>query len=134
MQNTKENEFQQISRQGFMKHNGGLLFLKVSDLEYQFKATIEEYHLNPGGSTHGGFIMSLMDSGMGTAAHRALGPEARAVTIAFDVKFISSSTCGDTLLGTARVIKRTRSLVFMQGELKVGARTVATAEGIWKVL
>ena len=90
--------FQQISLVGFMKHNGGLEFRTISEIDYQFRARIQDIHLNPGGVTHGGFIMSLMDSGMGTAAHRVLGKNARAATISFDVKFISASKTGDLLL------------------------------------
>lgn len=126
--------FQQISLVGFMKHNGGLEFRTISETDYQFRARIQDIHLNPGGITHGGFIMSLMDSGMGTAAHRVLGKNARAATISFDVKFISASKTGDLLLGTAKVLRKTRSLVFMQGELRCDEKLIATAEGIWKVL
>jgi uncharacterized protein (TIGR00369 family) len=126
--------FTQISLVGFMKHNGGLEFRKSSESEYQFRAKIQDIHLNPGGITHGGFIMSLMDSGMGTAAHRVLSTNARAATISFDVKFISASKTGDLLLGTAKVLRKTRSLVFMQGEIRCGQHLIATAEGIWKVL
>ena len=129
-----DEEFQQISVIGFMKHNGGLHFRKISKSDYQFKTTVQDFHLNPGGITHGGFIMSLMDSGMGTAAHRVLGAQTRAATISFDVKFISASTTGDLLMGNAKVLKKTRSLVFMQGEMRCGERLIATAEGIWKVL
>lgn len=126
--------FQQVSLVGFMKHNGGLEFRALSESEYQFRARVQDIHLNPGGITHGGFIMSLMDSGMGTAAHRALGAPARAATISFDVKFIAASKTGDLLLGTAKVLRKTRSLVFMQGEIRCGEELIATAEGIWKVL
>ncbi|WP_163340134.1 PaaI family thioesterase [Desulfopila sp. IMCC35008] len=126
--------FQQISLTGFMKHNGGLEFKNISESDYQFRARVQDIHLNPGGITHGGFIMSLMDSGMGTAAHRALDKNAKAATISFDVKFISASKTGDQLLGTARVLRKTRSLVFMQGEIRCGELLIATAEGIWKVL
>lgn len=128
------NAFQQISLVGFMKHNGGLEFRTISESEYQFRARVQDIHLNPGGITHGGFIMSLLDSGMGTAAHRALGEHSRAATISFDVKFISASRTGDLLMGTAKVLKKTRSLVFMQGEMRCGGQIIATAEGIWKVL
>ena len=129
-----DDTFQQISLVGFMKHNGGLEFRTISETDYQFRARIQDIHLNPGGVTHGGFILSLMDSGIGTAAHRVLGENARAATISLDVKFISSSKTGDLLLGTAKVLRKTRSLVFMRGELRCGEHLVATAEGIWKVL
>ncbi|SHO43794.1 PaaI family thioesterase [Desulfopila aestuarii] len=129
-----DTEFEQVSHTGFMQHNGGMLFRKISELEYQFKTTVQEYHLNPGGITHGGFIMSLLDSGLGTAVHRLLAPDARAATISFDVKFISGSSSGDVLLGTAWVLKKTRSLIFVRGEISCGERLIATAEGVWKVL
>ena len=117
-----------------MKHNGGMEFRRVSESAYQYQATVKELHLNPGGITHGGFLMSLLDSGMGTAAYRSLGGEKRIATIAFDVKFIAASTTGDVLLGTAKVLRKTRSLVFMRGEIHCVNNLIATAEGIWKVL
>jgi uncharacterized protein (TIGR00369 family) len=103
-------DFKDITSCGFMKHNGGLEFRKISDSDYEFKTTIQEYHLNSGGITHGGFIMSLLDTGMGSAAHRILASNTRIATITFDVKFISASTAGDTLVGSAKVLKQTRFL------------------------
>ena len=117
-----------------MNHNGGLEFRTISQSDYEFRARVQDIHLNPGGITHGGFIMSLLDSGLGTAAHRVLGKNARAATISFDVKFISASTTGDVLLGTAKVLRKTRSLVFMRGEIRCKNQLIATAEAIWKVL
>tara|TARA_Y100000817_G_scaffold190290_1_gene148692 strand:- start:132 stop:329 length:198 start_codon:yes stop_codon:yes gene_type:complete len=39
--------FEQISSvSGFMHHNGGLYFREISENEYEFKATIKEFHLN----------------------------------------------------------------------------------------
>ena len=34
----------------------------------------------------------------------------------------------------ARVVRRTRSLVFMSADLVVGMRVVATAKGVWKIV
>ena len=84
-------EFQQISiKPGFMKHNGGVLFKKISETEYQFKSKINENHLNAAGITHGGYLSALIDSGAGTAAHRA-ADNMPCVTISLDLKFIGSS-------------------------------------------
>ena len=129
-----EDDFQLVSVTGFMKHNGGIWFKEVSESDYRFRATVQDYHLNPGGTTHGGFISSLMDSGMGTSAHRALGPKARAATVSLDVKFIAASRIGDVLQGTAKILRKTRSLVFIHGELSVNNKIIASAEGIWKML
>lgn len=127
-------EFIDIAYRGFMKHNGGFQFRKITDSVYEYKTTIEEFHLNSAGTTHGGFIVSLLDSGMGTAAHRVLGSNVKAATISLDVKFISASTAGDILIGSAKVLRKTKSLVFMHGEIKCGQKLISTAEGIWKVL
>jgi len=64
-------EFKQISTtSGFMKYNGGILFRTISENEYEFKTKINENHLNTAIITYGGFIAALVDSGVGTSAHR----------------------------------------------------------------
>jgi acyl-coenzyme A thioesterase PaaI-like protein len=88
--------------------------------------------MNAAGVTHGGFIMSVLDSGMGTAAHSVI--DGKAVTITLDIKFISGSKSGQEIIGYAKIKKKTKSLIFMQGELKSNDITLATAEGIWKIL
>ena len=126
------NEFRNISKVGFMKHNGGLEFRKISDDEYEFKTEIQDYHINAGGVTHGGFIMSMLDSGMGTAAHQVI--EGSAVTISLNTNFIGGSKAGDKIIGFAKIKKKTRSLIFMYGHLKCEDKLLASAEGIWKII
>ncbi len=85
------NKFEQISIiPSFMKHNGGLLFRKISETEFEFKTTIKENHLNTAGITHGGYISSIIDSGAGTAAFRA-SRSSRCVTISLNINFIAST-------------------------------------------
>ena len=126
------NEFRNISKVGFMKHNGGLEFRKISNDEYEFKTEIQDYHINAGGVTHGGFIMSMLDSGMGTAAHQVI--EGKAVTISLNTNFIGGSKAGDKIIGFAKIKKKTRSLIFMYGDLKCEDKLLASAEGIWKII
>lgn len=128
------NEFKEVGHLGFMKHNGGFQFRKVSDSKFEFRATVQDFHLNSGGITHGGFIMSLMDSGLGTAVYQFLGGATRIATISLDVKFIGASHAADTLSGSATILKKTRSMVFIRGDLYRGSHIVATADGIWKIL
>ena len=126
-------EFRNISKVGYMLHNGGLEFKKISETEYEFKSVINENHLNAAGITHGGYLSALIDAGAGTAAHRS-AENAPCVTISLDIKFIGASKAGDEIIGYAKIKKQTKSLIFMQGELKTSGRTLATAEGIWKVI
>ena len=126
--------FEQISlKPGFMKHNGGLLFKNISEYEYQFKTTIKENHLNAAGITHGGFISAVVDAGAGTAAHRAADNNP-CVTISLELKFISPVKLGQELIGTTKIQKKTKSMIFLTCELKTSDKIVATASGVWKIL
>ena len=129
-----DKDFKQISiKPGFMKHNGGLLFKTISENEYQFKTVITENHLNAAGITHGGFISSVVDAGAGTAAHRAADNNP-CVTISLELKFISAVMVGQELIGTAKIQKKTKSMVFLTCELIAANKIVATASGVWKIL
>ena len=126
--------FEQISlKPGFMKHNGGLLFRTISENEYEFKVIINENHLNAAGITHGGFIAAFVDAGAGTAAHR-VADNKPCVTISLELKFISAIQLGQELVGTTKIQKKTKSMVFLTCELKVENKIVATASGVWKIL
>ena len=57
------DKFEQISNKpGFMKHNGGILFRKISNTEFEFKTIIDENKLNSAGITHGGYICSIINN------------------------------------------------------------------------
>lgn len=128
------NEFEQISlKAGFMKHNGGILFKTISKNEYQFKATIKENHLNAAGITHGGFIAALVDAGAGTAAHRVAEGNP-CVTISLELQFISPAQLGQELIGSTKIQKKTRSMVFLTCEMIADNKIIATASGVWKIL
>ena len=128
------NNFEQISlKQGFMKHNGGLLFRNVSETEYEFKSTINENHLNAAGITHGGYLSALIDAGAGTAAHRS-AENAPCVTISLDIKFIGASKVGDEIIGHVKILKKTKTLVFLFCELKCKDTIITSASGVWKIL
>ena len=127
-------DFEQISlKPGFMKHNGGLLFKVISEKEYKFKTTIKDNHLNAAGIAHGGYISAVVDAGAGTAAHRAAG-SSPCVTISLELKFISVVKLGQELIGTTKIQKKTKSMVFLTCELKASDKIVATASGVWKIL
>ena len=128
------NKFEQISiKPGFMKHNGGILFRTVSEIEYEFKTIINENHLNADGITHGGYLSALIDAGAGTAAHRTSG-NAPCVTISLDLKFIGASKVGDEVTGFTRILKKTKTLIFLFCELKCNDKIITSASGIWKIL
>ena len=127
-------EFEQISlKNGFMKHNGGVLFRNISDIEYEFKSKINENHLNSAGITHGGYLSALIDAGAGTAAHRS-AENAPCVTISLDIKFIGASKLRDEIFGRVKILKKTKTLVFIFCELKCNDKIITSASGVWKIL
>ena len=128
------NLFEQISlKHGFMKHNGGIMFRNISENEYEFKSVINQNHLNAADITHGGYLAALIDAGAGTAAHRS-AQNAPCVTISLDLKYIGASKIGDEIIGHVKILKKTKTLVFLFCELKCNNKIITSASGVWKIL
>jgi uncharacterized protein (TIGR00369 family) len=121
------------SKKGFIKHLGGLSFRKIDDNNYEFSGKIQDMHLNTGGIAHGGYLATIADAGMGTAAHMIASGK-RCVTINLDLKFISAGKPGDLLVGKVKILKKTKTLVFITCEINSSTEIVVSANGTWKIL
>ena len=121
------------TNKGFMKHLGGLELKQISETQYEFIVEVKEMHLNTGKIAHGGFLSTIADTGMGTAAHRIAG-DRRCVTINLDMKFISAGQLGDKLKGDVKILKKTKTLVFIDCEISNDKEIVVSASGTWKIL
>jgi len=121
------------TNKGFMKHLGGLELKQINDTQYEFLVEVKEMHLNTGKIAHGGFLSTIADTGMGTAAHRVAGDK-RCVTINLDMKFISVGLLGDKLKGKVKILKKTKTLVFISCEISNDKEIVVSASGTWKIL
>ena len=121
------------TKKGFMQNIGDLSFKKINESDYEFSIKVIESFLNTGGIAHGGFIATIADTGMGNAAHIAAGNK-RCVTINLDIKFISAGKLNETLVGKVKILKRTKTLVFINSEIFGTEKIVATASGTWKIL
>ena len=118
------------TNQGFMSHIGGLNLKKVDDLNYEFSVEIKEFHLNSGKIAHGGFLSTIADTGMGTAAHKVAGDK-RCVTISLDMKFISAAKIGQKLKGKIKILKKTKTLVFISCEIFSLEMIICSSSGVW---
>jgi acyl-coenzyme A thioesterase PaaI-like protein len=98
---------------------------------YAFMA--EPKHHNRRGVVQGGMLMTFADRSMGMTCWYANERQPQA-TVQLDVHFIDAVQIGEFVEAHCRVVRRTRALVFMSAELKVGDRLVATANGVWKTL
>ena len=121
------------TNKGFMKHLGGLELKQISETQYEFIVEVKEIHLNTGKIAHGGFLSTIADTGMGTAAHRVAG-DRRCVTINLNMKFISAGQLGDKLKGDVKILKKTKMLVFITCEISNEKEIVVSASGTWKIL
>ena len=121
------------TKKGFMQNIGDLSFKKIDETNYEFSIKVKEKFLNTGKIAHGGFIATVADTGMGNAAHIAAG-NTRSVTVNLDIKFISAGKQGDILVGKVEILKKTKTLVFINCKILNSKGIVATASGTWKIL
>jgi len=122
------------TKKGFMQNIGDLSFKQKDEKNFEFSIKILKNFLNTGGIADGGFIATIADTGMGNAAHIAADNK-RCVTINLDIKFISAGKLNETLLGKVKVLRKTKTLIFINSEI-LGSNNniVATGSGTWKIL
>jgi uncharacterized protein (TIGR00369 family) len=121
------------TKKGFMQNIGDLSFKKIDETNFEFGIKIIENFLNTGGIAHGGFIATIADTGMGNAAHVTAGNK-RCVTINLDIKFISAGKLNEKLIGKVKILKKTKTLIFINCEIFGPEKIVASASGTWKIL
>jgi uncharacterized protein (TIGR00369 family) len=124
----------EVSKKGFIKYIGGIEFKKVSKDNFEFRSKVKNFNLNSSGITHGGYLAAILDSGMGSAAHKVIDDGKRCVTISLDIKFIGASKENDFLIGKVVISKKTQSLIFVKADLFKSKSIIASASGIWKIL
>ena len=121
------------TKKGFMENIGNLSFQKKDESYFESSIIILEQFLNTGGIAHGGSIATIADTGMGNAAHIVAGNK-RCVTINLDIKFISAGKLNEKLIGKVKVLKKTKTLVFINCEILSSNKIIASASGTWKIL
>ena len=100
---------------------------------YLYAFMAEPKHHNRRGVVQGGMLMTFADRSMGMTCWYANERQPQA-TVHLDVHFIGPVQIGEFVEAKCRVVRRTRSLIFMSADLVVGTRVVATANGVWKTL
>ena len=111
----------------------GPFWMKRAGESYRYGFLAEKKHHNRRGVVQGGMIMTFADRSLGMTAWYANEKQPQA-TVHLDVHFVDAVQIGEFVEAKCRVVRRTSSLIFMSGEFMVGARTVATANGVWKAL
>ena len=99
----------------------------------EFCLPLDDRHLNAMGNAHGGMLLTFADASMGLTAWEAVtdGP---VVTLGMNLTFQSAAQAGSLLRITPRITRQTRSVLFIEGDLRVDDQIIAGATSIWKIL
>jgi len=119
-----------FSDEGFIQ-TAGPFFYKKNGPEVHFLFPTSLKHQNLRHVVQGGALMTFADRAFGVVARHTTDTKSTA-TIQFNYQFVDAVQIGDTVELTPVVIKSTKSMVFLNGELNVGDRTVGFATGVWK--
>jgi acyl-coenzyme A thioesterase PaaI-like protein len=111
----------------------GPLWARPSGDSYLYAFKAEPKHHNRRGIVQGGMLMTFADRAMGMTCWYANERQPQA-TVHLDVHFVEAVQIGEFVEAKCRIVRRTRSLIFMAADLVVGTHVVATANGVWKTL
>jgi acyl-coenzyme A thioesterase PaaI-like protein len=111
----------------------GPLWQRMVDGEPEYALVAQDKHHNRRGMVQGGLLMTFADRACGMAARFVSGRPTMA-TVQLDVHFVDAGKIGETLMTRPRVLRTTRSLVFVNAEVKANNRTIVTANGVFKIL
>jgi acyl-coenzyme A thioesterase PaaI-like protein len=103
-----------------------------ADREIGFIA--EPKHQNHLRTVNGGMLVTFADTSLGCGVVDALGGHLGCATAQLQVQFVSTAAIGGFVTCRPELVCRTAKLVFMRGLIMAGEKTVASADGIWKVL
>ena len=104
-----------------------------SDAPPRFAMLADARHLNIHGIVHGGMVMTFADTGLGITVWHAMGRRP-CVTVQFGCQFLDAVQAGDFVELDAEILRRSSTVVFMRGTLRVGTRTTGAVEGVWKMI
>ena len=121
-----------VETSGFL-HLIGPLWQRVVDAEHEYALVAQDKHHNRRGLVQGGVLMTFADRSCGMTARFVSGRPTLA-TVQFDTHFVEAGKIGEILLSKPRVVRSTRSLIFVSTEVTVEKRCIAMASGVFKIL
>lgn len=128
----KSDGWSMVETTGFLSLVGPL-WQRAVDGEHEYALVAQDKHHNRRGLVQGGLLMTFADRACGMTARYVSGRPTLA-TVQLDVHFVDSGKIGDTLLAKPRVIRTTRSLIFVTTEVTANGRIIVMANGVFKIL
>jgi acyl-coenzyme A thioesterase PaaI-like protein len=121
-----------VDATGFIALVGPLWHRVVNDA-HEYALIAEDKHHNRRGVVQGGVLMTFADRTCGMTGRFISGSPSLA-TVQFDTQFVEAARIGEVLFSKPRVVRATRSLIFLTTEVSAGERCVAMASGVFKVM
>jgi acyl-coenzyme A thioesterase PaaI-like protein len=121
-----------VETTGFL-HLIGPLWHRLVDGEHEYALATEDKHHNRRGLVQGGVLMTFADRTCGMTARYVSGKPTLA-TVQLDTHFVEAGKIGEVLISRPRVVRSTRSLIFIATEVTVDKRVIAMANGVFKIL
>jgi acyl-coenzyme A thioesterase PaaI-like protein len=121
-----------VETTGFV-HLVGPLWQRIVDGAHEYALVAQDKHHNRRGLVQGGVLMTFADRTCGMTARYVSG-KTKLATVQLDTHFVESGKIGETLISRPRVVRSTRSLVFVSTEVTVDKRCIAMASGVFKIL
>ena len=128
----KSDGWSLVETTGFI-HLIGPLWQRIIDGEYEYALVTQDKHHNRRGLVQGGVLMTFADRTCGMTARFVTGKPMLA-TVQLDTHFVEAAKIGETLISRPRVVRSTRSLIFIRTEVTVDERCIAMANGVFKTL
>ena len=110
----------------------GPLYGRLEGERFVLGIRIERRHCNPGGTCHGGMVMTLADMLLLMGSNIEGGVNRYFTTVHVSCDFIAPAPEGVWVEGRMQVLRVARSLVFAQGLFTTGDTVVARCSGILK--
>ena len=89
-------------------------------------------HGNLGGIAHGGMIATFADTIMGQFEKRDFGQ--MTVTVRLVIDYVGPARLGDWIEGRSRITRRTRTMVFAEGDIFSGKHAIAHCSAVFRLL
>jgi acyl-coenzyme A thioesterase PaaI-like protein len=121
-----------VETSGFL-HLIGPLWQRIVNGEHEYALVTEDKHHNRRGLVQGGVLMTFADRTCGMTARYVSGRPTLA-TVQLDTHFVEPGKIGEVLISRPRVVRSTRSLIFITTEVTVEKRVIAMANGVFKIL
>lgn len=110
----------------------GPLYGRLEDERFVLGLRVERRHCNPGGTCHGGMVMTLCDLLLLMGANIEGRVNRYFTTVNVTCDFIAPAPMGSWIEGRMQVLRVARSLIFAQGLFTVDDTVVARTSGILK--